>query len=275
MVLRIALLSRMEETIPSSEGLSRMIPAVSLAMSDPAPMTIEASATASDGASLIPSPAMAVRHPSFFQPESRVAFSAGESSPWHSVMPSSRATVLAVLARSPVSIATRMPILPSMSMSPLAEGRMVSRKRKMPAGWPSTAMATTPSPGSVVMESKRAASTPCMARNDGEPISTRWSSTVAEMPPPGWATKFFAWAASMPRLRACLTRDRARGCSLPSSAPEARARRRSPVMPQSGRGMTPRSSGVPSVRVPVLSSARRSVCARLCRAEAERTRIPW
>ena len=88
----------------------RMISALSMATSVPAPIAMPTSAAARAGASLMPSPIMATLCPWVFSWLIFFSLSWGSTSATTSSMPSRFLTASAVRLLSPVSMTTRMPI---------------------------------------------------------------------------------------------------------------------------------------------------------------------
>ena len=104
------------------------------------------------------------------------------------------------------------------------------------------------------------------------PIRISFSSTRAEIPPPGQAVNSVVTLILIPRSSAARMIARAKGCSLPRSVEAASERSSASV--KGVRGWMPESSGLPSVRVPVLSRASKFAVERFWREAASRTRIP-
>ena len=110
---------------------------VSTATSVPAPMAMPRSACASAGASLTPSPTIAVNLPSAWSCLTPSALSSGSTSAKTRSMPTCFATASAVRRLSPVIITGSMPSALRSAMACAAFGRTVSAAAMTPAAWPS------------------------------------------------------------------------------------------------------------------------------------------
>ena len=169
-------------------------------------------------------------------------------------------------------MAAVMPRELSSSTSEAADGRIVSATVRIPAGLSPMATAIRPPEERDDADSRSAVGTPRSRRKGMLPIRISRSARRALIPPPGHAVNPVAGVTGSPRSRAARRTARARGCSLPCSA-EAVSERRSDSV-KGTRGWIPVSSGRPSVRVPVLSSASRVASERFWSEAASRTRIP-
>ena len=115
-------------------------------------------------------------------------------------------------------------------------------------------------------------STPTSANSAAFPTATRRPSTVPVTPFPRTASKSLASARAMPRAAAASTSAAASGCSLARSRlPASRSNSFSAISP---RAVTCVSFGLPSVRVPVLSTTRVSSFSISSSASALRTSTP-
>ncbi len=127
MILRMTARLRPTAVTASRRSLFiRMMSALSMATSVPAPMAMPTSAAARAGASLIPSPIMATLWPPAFSSRIFFSLSWGRTSATTSAMPSCLRTASAVLLLSPVSITTRMPIFWNFRMATSEEGLISS-----------------------------------------------------------------------------------------------------------------------------------------------------
>ena len=143
---------------------------------------------------------------------------------------------------------------------------------RIPAGFPSTPTAISPVEVCAAIESRSPVAIPRPLRNERLPIRISLPSIRAEIPPPGQAVKSVTVLLGMPRFSAARMTARARGCSLPRSAEAASDRSSGSV--KGSRGWTSESSGLPAVRVPVLSRASRVAAERFWSEAASRTRMP-
>ena len=105
------------------------------------------------------------------------------------------------------------------------------------------------------------------------PRATSRPATRPLIPFPGTASMSVASCSAIPRASAPWTIAAASGCSDPRSTEAARASS-SPSPVPAPMVSTSVSSGVPAVRVPVLSTTSVSTCARLSSAAASRTSTP-
>ena len=117
----------------------RIMSALSIATSVPAPMAIPTSAAARAGASLIPSPTIATLRPSFFNRCISFSLSSGSTSAITWSMCSCRFTASAVLLLSPVSITTSIFILWNTSIAVLEDSFTVSATAITASSFPSFA----------------------------------------------------------------------------------------------------------------------------------------
>ena len=106
------------------------------------------------------------------------------------------------------------------------------------------------------------------------PRATAWPRTFATTPRPGRASNSSGSGATTPRAAAPATMAAASGCSLGFSTEAARRRSCRSTTPEEGSGSTATSPGLPSVRVPVLSTARVSTSRSTSMAAAFLNRTP-
>ena len=252
-------------------GSPRMIRSpASAARSEPMPpRAIPASAWASAGASLMPSPTMATFRPASCCSLIHAALSMGESSACTVLTWTFFATRRAAGSRSPVSTAT-WPILRCFRswITSWASGRTVSRSPITPMIDPSTATRRGVSPWSSIDASQGSAvssiETPCSASSLRLPTRTclgppSGASTRAWTPEPGSAVASETFAGSIPRLAASVATATASGWRLACSAAAASLRTSASSCP--GAAISRENSGLPRVSVPVLSKAKVSQAA--------------
>ena len=239
--------------------LSSVTPALSIATSVPVPMAMPTSAAASAGASLTPSPAMATTRPSRRNRSTTALFCSGSTSASTSAMPSRRATAMAVVRLSPVSMTMRMPLrgerlqrLRRARLDRVGDGddarracRRSPRRSTVAPSWRSRSASA--SSGAVGM--------PSSARKRALPSTTRLRSTMPIAPLPVGASKPRTGARAMRALGGGL-HDRQRERML---ARALDARRRTSA-PSSRRTPRPRRWRRPS-------ACPRSAC-RSCRPPA-------
>ena len=275
--------ARAVSTASMPPRMRTMSPASALT-STPLPTAMPTSATARAGASLMPSPTMATSRPSAWSRRMRSAFSAGNSpaATSASARPACRATARAVRSLSPVSMTTRMPISCRRATTAADSGRRASASERMPAIWRSShcqrALSSLPAAARAARAGASASSSGVCPASASEasrsstaasgamrfcsmkatlPRATRQavpsSVTTPAMPRPGATSTASTGQAGQPRSLPAATRARASGCSeRASSAADSVTRACSSW---AARGMTPVSTGLPVVRVPVLSTA--------------------
>src|SRR2546429_233444 len=135
--LDVSWLKRMRRTTSRGSFRTRTMSADSIATSVPAPIAIPTSAWTRAGASFTPSPTIATRCPSFCSRSIVAALSPGRTSAKTVSMPSCPAAYAAVARLSPVSIATRIPIVFRSAIASRDSSRIRSARAMIPATWPS------------------------------------------------------------------------------------------------------------------------------------------
>ena len=138
MFFRVARLRRMAAATSERRLFITTMSAASMAMSVPAPMAMPMSARESAGASLMPSPTMAV-FPAVCKARMAASFSAGRTWAMTSSTPAARPMAAAVRRLSPVSMTTRSPIALSWAMAATLSSRRVSATAIKPRETPSRA----------------------------------------------------------------------------------------------------------------------------------------
>ena len=263
-------------TMARRSPLTRVMPALSMAMSVPVPIAMPTSARASAGASLMPSPAIATTCPSAWSVATAACFPAGVMPARTSSMPSSCATARAVVSLSPVSITMRRPAVRRASRLSTACGLTGSRTATKPAGPPSIATHITVAPCARIDSARAAApasrSMPDSPSSASFPTSTPIPPMRPRTPRPVSDSNASASSMRRPRASAPSVRAFASGCSLARSMPAARASHRSCGMLPTETAAS--STGRPSVRVPVLSITRVSARSRRWSDFASRISTP-
>ena len=193
-------------------------------------------------------------------------------------MPTDRATARAAPSLSPDSMIVRRssPCSADTASAEVARGgspnarrpstrvRPVSRSASHETVWPRASRASA--------SSARAPGSPAIsAIRPRWPINISRPSTVAVTPRPARAPALRASGTASSRARAASTTAVASGCRLPDSTAAASLSSSSSVMPD-GRMAT--SVGLPTVRVPVLSSATTRTRCAASSASASLTRMP-
>ena len=261
--------------MPRRSPLTKVTCALDMATSVPVPMAMPTSALASAGASLMPSPAIATLRPCACSRLTSAALSSGFTSPWTSSMPSARATACAVVAPSPVAITTRRPLACNAAMVGLAEGLIGSATASRPSKRPSPARNITLAPSARRVSASAASDATSMSLPSIRarlPSSSARPSTVPRTPDPVTESKSCGFESTRVRWRASATMDSASGCSLPWSRLAARRRTSAASLPAAP--TTVRKVGLPSVRVPVLSTTRVSRVRKRSIASASRNSTP-
>ena len=197
------------------------------------------------------------------------ALSSGSTSARISSIPSRPATALAVRSLSPVAMMMRKPSLCSAFRASGVVSFTGSATLTRPAIWPSSTTNITVSPSSrraFAVSEIRPPSRPSSAISLALPRATDWPSTTPLTPMPVTASKSVASARDTPRSSAPATMASASGCSEPRSRLAARRNTSASSCPSSGSTAT--SFGLPSVRVPVLSTISVSTLAKPSSASA-------
>ena len=228
------------------------ISAASTATSAPAPIAIPVSAAVSAGASLIPSPTM-MTFPCFFSSDIFFDFPSGRTPAITLSTPACLPIAFAVRSLSPVSIYTLSP-MPLSSFIASAESLfIVSATAMIPIKPPPFANSNGvfPSSESAVIFAVKSVGTLYFREIYLQlPPSITLPSSTAERPFPASALKSVTSGTVMPLVFAVIAF--ASGCSLLASSADAYVSSSFSVMPY---GMISVTSGLPSVMVPVLSSA--------------------
>ena len=128
----------------------RIMSALSMATSVPAPIAIPTSAAASAGASLIPSPIIATLCPCAFNSLTFFSLSCGSTSATTSAIPSFCRTASAVRRLSPVSMMTLTPIFSHALIASWEVALTVSDTPMMPKNLPSCATRSGVMPSSAM-----------------------------------------------------------------------------------------------------------------------------
>ena len=129
------MLRRIAVTASLKSLFIRIISALSIATSVPAPMAIPTSALASAGASLIPSPIIATFLPCSFKARIFSSFSPGRTSAITSSIPSFFLTASAVFLLSPVNIIVRICICSNWRIASIEDSFTVSATAIMAMKW--------------------------------------------------------------------------------------------------------------------------------------------
>src|SRR5215207_4750910 len=185
--------------MPVRSPLSSVTPALSMATSVPVPIAIPTSAAASAGASFTPSPAMATTRPAVLYRCTTALFWSGRTSASTSSIPRRRATALAVVQLSPVSMTTRMASALRPARASGVEAFTGSAMAMAPATFPSTPakMAVAPSARSLSACSARAdTSMPCSFRKEALPSTIMPTVHGAERALAGGRVEFRHWRGS-------------------------------------------------------------------------------
>ena len=265
-------------TMPCRSPLTRVMPALSMATSVPVPMAIPTSAPARAGASLMPSPATATVLPSACSLWTSLNLSSGIIPALKDVRWRSAATAPAVTGLSPVSMTTSIPCLSSCSMADPLVSLMRSPMATKPTTSPSTDRKETVfpcfrcPPASRFMASVRPA--PARAIISSFPRAAFFPLTIPSTPIPLTARNPSASGASIPRALPWATVASARGCSLIMFRETINCSTRSSEK-RPEKVPTAATEGLPSVRVPVLSTTRVSTLFIFSRASASRINTPF
>jgi hypothetical protein len=139
----VARLSVRARAMTRRSPCTSVMPALSMATSVPVPIAMPTVASASAGASLMPSPAIATILPRLCRSRITARFSAGNTSARTSSSPSERPTASAVVRLSPVSITMLMSCDLRERSASAVVALMRSATPSSPAGMPSIATNTT------------------------------------------------------------------------------------------------------------------------------------
>ena len=262
---------------PSTASSTRTMSAASAAMSLPMPpMAMPTAARFRAGASLMPSPTMHTGPDRASYWSIRRSLSSGRQPASYSVMPSRPATAAAVRSPSPVRSAVRIPRAWRPRIISALSSRTVSASARDPIQRPSTATWIRVSPSSSQRDARPSRSSgrgiPSDPSRPRPPTTTARPPMTASAPRPGRARHWSGRGGAPPPCSRSQRRTTAfpRGCSDNASADAARSR----IVSSSSSDRIPTTSGVPWVRVPVLSNRAPVTCARRSKASPSRTKKP-
>ena len=190
-------------------------------------------------------------------------------------MPSLAATACAVVRLSPVSMTMRMPSARRLASAAGVVALIGSATAMIPAGRPSTAtnIAVAPSRRSAsARDSRSALATPRSLNRPALPTATARPPIVPVTPLPVTDAKPVASLSSTPRSLAEATIAAASGCSLARSRLAPSANTVASSKPSAGTTATTR--GLPSVKVPVLSTTSVSIFSKRSSASASLISTP-
>ena len=277
MFRRVLRLSRTAAGTSQSALFISTTSAESIATSVPAPIAMPVSALVSAGASLMPSPTIAV-FPRSCRRRITASLPSGRTPAITSSTDACPPTAPAVRSLSPVSITTRMPISFSSSTASLLSALSVSETAMIPSTLSPHANRSGVLPSCASACARRSMSAGTGMRELIYPrlpprSSAPPSSSLPPTPLPGYASKSETSGSVRSLSCASCTMARPRGCSLFFSSAPASSRSRSSDTPSAHE--RPLTRIFPVVMVPVLSNA--MICVRpvSSRAAAVLNRMPF